>query len=326
MEKSAIGTKDLVSIIIPVYNVETYLPKCLASIISQTYKSIEIVLINDGSTDSSLSICERYAECDHRIKLINQSNQGLSAARNAGLSAMKGEYFTFVDSDDYVDERYIESMMKSILMYKRDIVLAGITYEWPDHTSIEVPKEAGPIPSTEIIKMFALQKDGIIHTAWGKMFDRSLRDEIVFPVGKLYEDQFVMYGIILNHTCALINESTYHYRGREDSILNAKNNIAKKTNDMMESIQSLEKQIGQYMHELSEYINVKIAMDCLALIRFCIIGAVDGKPLKYGLIKIRNTNMKSLFHLGIDRSRILQVFLIKHFFPIYKRLLLTKNR
>ena len=258
--------------------------------------------------------------------MINQSNQGLSSARNAGVRAMKGEYFTFVDSDDYVDENYIESMIKSMLMYKRDIILAGITYEWPNHISKEVPKEVGPIPSTEIIKMFALQKEGIIHTAWGKLFHRSLRDEIVFPVGKLYEDQFVMYGIILNHTCALINESTYHYRGRDDSILNAKNNIAKKTNDMMESIQSLEKQIGQYKHELSEYINVKIAMDCLALIRFCIIGAVDGEPLKYGLIEIRNTTMKFLFQLGIDRSRILQVFLIKHFFPIYKRLLIIKYR
>lgn len=104
----------MVSIIIPVYNVEQYLPECLSSILCQTYKDIEIILVNDGSTDRSGELCRAAAESDNRVVLIEQKNAGLSAARNAGLDRASGEYIMFVDSDDYVSPYMVETMLKSI--------------------------------------------------------------------------------------------------------------------------------------------------------------------------------------------------------------------
>lgn len=103
---------DKITVIVPVYNVENYLRKCLDSIISQTYKNIEIVVVNDGSTDASGEICKEFAEIDHRITYIEQENAGLSAARNTGLENMSGDYVTFVDSDDWIEQDYVETLYK----------------------------------------------------------------------------------------------------------------------------------------------------------------------------------------------------------------------
>ena len=107
--------KPLISVIVPVYNVEEYLPKCLESIINQTYKNLEIILVDDGSTDNSGIICEDYAEKDKRIKVVHQTNLGISAARNAGLDLCSGDYITFVDSDDYIECDEIEVLVDQIV-------------------------------------------------------------------------------------------------------------------------------------------------------------------------------------------------------------------
>lgn len=116
---------DLISIIVPVYNAEEYLSECIKSLINQTYKNIEIILINDGSEDNSLEICYLFAECDNRIKVINQVNQGVSAARNMGIDQANGNYITFVDSDDYVKKDYCTTMLSAICNYKTDLVYFG---------------------------------------------------------------------------------------------------------------------------------------------------------------------------------------------------------
>ena len=115
--------KPLISIIIPVYNAEKYLPNCLDSVINQTYKNLEIILVDDGSTDKSSEICDEYAQKDFRIKLIHKENGGVSSARNAGLALVSGDYIAWVDSDDFVAPDYIEYMYKLLKEYDADISL-----------------------------------------------------------------------------------------------------------------------------------------------------------------------------------------------------------
>lgn len=112
---------ELITLVIPIYNIENYLGRCLDSVINQTYKDLEIILVNDGSTDNSLEICESYAKEDSRIKIINKNNGGLSSARNVGLDACKGDYVTFIDSDDWVSLDYIEILYKNIIDNNADI-------------------------------------------------------------------------------------------------------------------------------------------------------------------------------------------------------------
>ena len=116
---------DKITVIVPVYNVESYLRKCLDSIIAQTYKNIEIVVVNDGSTDASGEICKEFSEMDHRIIYIEQENAGISAARNTGLNNMSGNYVTFVDSDDWIESNYVETLYKKITEYQADIAVGN---------------------------------------------------------------------------------------------------------------------------------------------------------------------------------------------------------
>ena len=139
--------EDLVSVIVPVYNMEKYLEKCLKSIIDQTYKKIEIIIVNDGSTDSSIEICNKFKENDNRIKIITKKNAGLGMARNTGLENANGEYVYFIDSDDYIEETLIEDNIKLIKEYKLDIVTFGaILFEENE----KIIKEIRPIFKKQI--------------------------------------------------------------------------------------------------------------------------------------------------------------------------------
>ena len=116
---------EKITVIVPVYNVENYLEKCLDSLINQTYKNIEIIVINDGSTDNQGEICQEYAQKDNRIVYIEKENGGLSDARNVGLDKMTGSYVTFIDSDDWIEQDYIETLYKKIVEYQADIAVGN---------------------------------------------------------------------------------------------------------------------------------------------------------------------------------------------------------
>ena len=122
----------LISVIIPIYNVETFLPSCIESVINQTYENLEIILIDDGSTDKSGKICDKYSENDSRITVIHKDNEGVAEARNTGIENMSGEYFCFVDGDDYVDNEYISEMYSLTKEYDADISMCSYVYKWRD--------------------------------------------------------------------------------------------------------------------------------------------------------------------------------------------------
>lgn len=148
---------DLISVIVPVYNVESYLRKCLDSIVGQTYKKLEIILVDDGSTDGSGSICDEYAKEDHRIKVIHKDNDGVSSARNIGIDNVKGKYILFVDADDIVNERYVEILYIELLKHKVDIVFCGIKSIYVksgEETIIGVKKEFQGNINKDFIKFY----------------------------------------------------------------------------------------------------------------------------------------------------------------------------
>lgn len=212
-----------VSVIVPVYNVEGYLPKCLQSIVEQSYDNLEIIIIDDGSTDCSGEICDQYAALDERIQVIHQENKGLSAARNAGLDICKGEYILFVDSDDYLDFSMIEKLMDLVCKYQVMIATCNFQKVWSgeqleqleqdDFEGVyEVRKSVGEILGEHIV---------FYTVVWNKLFHRSCFEQVRFPVGKIFEDEFITYKLIHNtDKVAITKEKLYFYRQRTGSIVN----------------------------------------------------------------------------------------------------------
>lgn len=215
---------NLISIIIPVYNVEKYLRRCIDTVVNQTYKILEIILIDDGSTDNSGKICDEYAAKDNRIKVIHKQNGGVSSARNFGLDIAKGDYIGFVDSDDYIDFNMFEHLKYLIDTYETLISECNIYV-------LKKIKHKGKIKQTKkqpikynsedaLIKCFTDSK--INNFLFNKMFHKSLFNDIRFPNG-IYEDMAVMYKLISKAKYVSRSfETKYFYCVRENSLINSK--------------------------------------------------------------------------------------------------------
>ncbi len=209
----------LISLIVPIYRVEDYLDKCLNSIINQTYDNLEIILVNDGSDDNSIKIAKKYAKKDKRIIIVEEENKGLSCARNLGIITSKGDYIAFVDSDDYVEKDYIETLYKGIKKYKTKIAIGGYKTIY-DNGKI---KNKYSNKESVIDKKEALNKllyvDDIYSFAWSKLYDRSLFEETKFPRNRLFEDIATTYKLIdsVDEVC-VVSYPIYNYVMREGSI------------------------------------------------------------------------------------------------------------
>lgn len=225
-------SEPLISVIVPVYNVEKYISACVDSILAQTYTKLEILLVDDGSTDSSGALCDEYARRDVRVRVIHQENGGLSNARNTGMQTAQGTYFAFVDSDDFIAGDYIAYLYEMIEKHHAQIAVCGYQKVYPgdeyscyrgrtgNHNSVDSEK----VYSTEEGLQQLLYQRGIISSAWGRLFDASLfmyTDVMQFPVGKLHEDVAVMYRLFeAADTIVCGDESKYYYLQRADSIVN----------------------------------------------------------------------------------------------------------
>lgn len=214
----------LISVIIPVYNVEKYIKECVGSIIAQSYCNIEVLLIDDGSTDSSGKICDQLAISDDRIVVIHKNNKGLSDTRNIGILRSRGEYLYFLDSDDYVAPNTLELLMNLCQSNNADIAITGLQRVFDKKKELFNSNEDQFIllePEDAIKKM--LMCDGFCHEATGKLFHRTLWNEIQFPINKLYEDYATIYKIIsMSKKIVFCMTPKYYYRIRSDSIMNSK--------------------------------------------------------------------------------------------------------
>lgn len=208
------------SVVVPIYNVEKYLKQCLNSLVNQTLSNIEIILVNDGSTDNSEAICQSYAEQDSRIKLFSKPNGGLSDARNFGLQKVTSPVVGFVDSDDYVDLDMFQVLMELKLRSNAEIAVGGVKMVSNDGEEYLVRAVEGEIIADHHDAMEELLKSKrITNSVCNKIFDITLFDQICFPVGKLYEDEYVTYKLFDRaNKVAMTNEVSYYYRSSPNSI------------------------------------------------------------------------------------------------------------
>lgn len=227
MEVDVFIMDKLISIIVPVYNVEKYLEECIDSILNQTYKNLEIILVDDGSTDKSGIICEDYAKIDSRIKVIHKKNGGLSDARNVGIDKALGEFIIFVDSDDYIDKDMCQILINYVCEYNVDIVSCNFKKVFDNNIeedNITYFKEKIKIlTKEEVLKEYFLTLAPEIFATWNKLYKKSLfftDEKIRFPVNRLHEDIATTYRLYAeSKKVILLNELLYNYRQRNNSIM-----------------------------------------------------------------------------------------------------------
>lgn len=207
----------LVSIVVAVYNVESYLSKCLTSLSKQKYQNLEIILVNDGSTDDSLKICNDFQQKDHRFKVINKKNGGLSDARNVGIQAATGQYLIFVDGDDYVSENFCLDAVEGIEQNNADICCMG--YIRVDLKGTKV-KNIEQLDNGLVDKEVALEYIVKNSYVWDKIYRTTLYKHYQFPIGKLYEDSYTQYKVFDEaKKIAFSPVANYYYVERGNSIV-----------------------------------------------------------------------------------------------------------
>lgn len=251
---------DLISIIIPVYNVEKYLRQCLESVINQTYKNLEIILVDDGSKDASGGICDEYAEKDGRIKVIHKENGGVSSARNVGLENVTGSYIAFIDSDDYVLPCFIERLYNIVKKHNVDLVDCNYT-TFEDNVIVkELGNDVEKIINKKEMQMRIYTVKGIrTIVLWNKLYKKELFNDLNFPDGKINEDEALIHRIIGNMKgqAAILDTELYYYRQNNTSIMGKKFNV-----NRMDIIDALEDRL-QYYNEINEY-----ELYCMTLARY----------------------------------------------------------
>lgn len=189
--------KPRISIVIPIYNVEEYLKRCLDSVKNQTYKNFQVILVNDGSTDSSAQIATEFVADDNRFRLIHQENKGLSGARNTGLKEADGDYVFYLDSDDILVQDALEVLINAAVKYQADVVQGNFYYDYPDYLLINQQQQKDTeVYNREEAMRALLEHKTVLNFAWGKLIKRELAQKHTFPVGKFYEDTFWKYKII----------------------------------------------------------------------------------------------------------------------------------
>lgn len=217
------NSTPLVSIIIPIYNVENYLEQCIISVVHQTYKNLEIILVNDGSPDNSLGICEQWKRADSRIKLINKDNGGLSDARNCGLRVSSGELVLFVDSDDWISINMVENMVNEMIQNDVDLVVCDFIRVFPDGFMEKNNKQDFPpkvVSVDEFLKLVLEDKVVTNHT-WRRLYKKKYIPKDVFPKNRNFEDIFSTPKFVKNISKVLIvNDAYYYYRFNDNSIVN----------------------------------------------------------------------------------------------------------
>lgn len=239
-----------ISIIVPVYNVEKYLEKCVDSILAQTFRDFEVVLVDDGATDSSGKLCDQLCEKDARIRVIHKENGGLSSARNAGIENARGNYLAFIDSDDYIDPGMMEELYRNIVNEDADLSVCGMfDCYYGKEPKIHEPFYQVMDPKEAIDIAFTGDFSAI--SSVNKLYKSSVMKDIRFPVGKIYEDAFICVDVFLAcKKIVLTSKQYYYYYHRENSITTM--SFSKKKFDTIAAYQHNYQLIKEHYPELIE--------------------------------------------------------------------------
>ena len=277
-----------VSVIVPVYNVENYIRKCLESLVEQTLEEIEIIIVNDGTKDNSMSIIKEFADkYPQKIVILEKENGGLSDARNYAIPHAKGEYIAFLDSDDYIEKNMYEDMYEIAKKEKSDMVECDFYWEYPHKTKTDI----GQIYQG---KKQMLEKIRVV--AWNKLIKRKILQEtkIRFPVGYHYEDVEFTYQLIpYLEKVSFLKKPCIHYIQREGSISNSQNERTKEIFDILENVIKFYKQKGIYeeYQEQLEYIYARILF-CSSFLRMV---KIQDRKIRNELLKQTWENVKQKF-------------------------------
>jgi len=295
---------DKISVIVPVYNVEKYVKKCLESISNQTYKNIEIIIVNDGATDNSEKICREFVGNEDRAKLYTKENGGLSSARNHGMKFVTGNYVLFIDSDDYISEEMIEELYNNIKAESADVSVCGVYNVYSDGQSPQCKEEI----------YFSCDRDGFLKeyfigekipgTICNKLISYEIASKISFPVGKIYEDAFYQFELVkYAKKYVATTKPYYYYFHRENSITTKPYTI--KNMDCIEIYSNFYDYIKREIPFLSEF----------AFFR-----------LSYAHFMVFDKMLLSENYKEIKEYREVLGFLKKNFWKIYKNKNFRKGR
>jgi len=233
---------EKIDVIVPAYNVEEYIEVCIDSLLQQTYQNVEILLVDDGSTDRTSSICDRYAQQKDHVKVIHQVNRGLSAARNVGLQYADGEYVCFVDSDDFVHPWYLEHLLHTLQEQKADMVFCDYVQVPQDASLMPVFLQPGETREYDKEELFGILAD-VCHrektklvVAWNKLYKREIFENLTFVEGKIHEDEFIIHRILSKcKKVAYLSWELYYYRIRTNSITGKAEHYNLKHMDVLEA-------------------------------------------------------------------------------------------
>lgn len=257
---------EKISIIIPVYNVEEYLEECIKSIIKQTYTNLEIILIDDGSTDESGKICDEYKKKDNRITVIHQQNQGISVARNVGIELSKGEYIQFVDSDDFIKTNMVEDLYN--IIKKEDVDLVSCSHYIYTNGNVQEKEYSEKIEvytQSEAIKSLILDKS-IRFFAVDKLYKKELWQNVRFPIGRRFEDIATTPKIFKKvQKIAFYDKPLYYYRQREGSIMSKRSK--EQQLEYIQSILEMQQELTNIVQDVQYYLNYNIVHATLNVFR-----------------------------------------------------------
>ncbi|MDO4813713.1 MAG: glycosyltransferase [Gemella sp.] len=242
----------MISIIVPVYKVEKYLERCVDSIINQTYKNLEIILVDDGSPDNSGKLADELAKKDDRIVVYHKENGGLSDARNYGVAGAKGTYIGFVDSDDYINENMYQNLYDLIKTENTLVAESNVTriYGNKERPHYEGPSYRKTIDTKEYIREY-LTMEKVYGSVWCKLIDANLAKELTFPKGKYYEDIYYNYDLVQKiDKISITSEAHYYYYIRENSITTEK--YSPKQLDLIEILDKLKSFVDISYPDLKE--------------------------------------------------------------------------
>jgi len=305
----------ILSIIIPIYNVEKYLSTTLDCVLNQTFRDFELILVNDGSTDSSSEICDQYAKNDSRIKVIHKKNEGVSEARNIGVAEARGDYIGFVDSDDIIEPIMYELMLKAALDYDCEIVQCEHDREnTQSNIGYEITDENFTISTgKKVVEDIFIKSGGRctnILSLCSKIYKRKLFDGITFPYGKVYEDEARTYQVILKaRRVGELNVPLYHYVERHNSIITgiAIHKCLDKAwalKDRMDFFRYKDRNL--FLKSASSYLNF-LKSTYVDMYKGIVIYTNEDKQIK----KLFNDSYSD-FKLVADKYTLLYLFMIKH--------------
>ena len=327
--------EPLLSVIVPIYNTEDYLERCLNSIINQSYKNLEIILVNDGSTDSSKSICETYKKMDSRIKVINKKNGGLSSARNEGIRLSSGLLITFVDSDDWVNTDIYIKCVRAFINEKCDVVDFKVVYASSEINKIYEDNSEYTVRTGEDIihdYLYRGQTEKCPFSVCRKVYRKDLFDNIKFPVGKMNEDISTNFKILekCSKSVNLSSIGYYYFQDNNSSLTSGE--LTKQNFDLIHSSKELVELSQKYEDEnIKSLAKIKLARSYFSLIAKAAIGGVDGdidkNDMRY-LVKELRRNYFLLMKSPIPLNRKIMISvacinyrIISFFYEIFTALL-----